>query len=215
MATSVDDLRSPRFWRAVVAEFVGTLFLVFIGCGSCLTWGPARSDKPTMVQMSLSFGLSVATMVWCIGNCSGGHINPAVTAAMLVTRHVSVAKAILYVIFQCAGAIAGAALLLGVTPSEFQGNLGSTLVNENLTPAQGFGVEFLITFVLVFTVFASVDSKRDDLGGSVPLTIGLSVTLCHLTAVSTHLTYSNTSMINPFNTNLIKAIRTQKILKTF
>lgn len=186
MATSLDDIKNPLFWRAIVAEFVGTLFLVLVGCGSCTGWDPA----PSVVQIALAFGLSVATMVWCIGNVSGGHINPAVTMAMLITRKISVARAILYVICQCVGAIAGSALLMGVTPQKLRGPLGMTTVSSDLTEEQAFGVEFLITFVLVFTVFGSCDSKRTDLNGSAPLTIGLSVTMCHLFAVK----YTGASM---------------------
>ena len=72
--------------------------------------------EPSMVQISLCFGLMVATMVWCIGHISGGHINPAVTIGMLITRKVSVARAVFFVIVQCIGAVIGSAILYGVTP---------------------------------------------------------------------------------------------------
>lgn len=198
MLTSLDDIRSLRFWKAVVAEMVGVIFLVFVGCGSCTGWagaeaplnGSFRSDvseelkNPSVVQIALCFGLIVGTMVWCIGHVSGGHINPAVTAAMCVTRKISLARGLFYVIAQCAGAILGAGVLKAVTPSPYSGSLGSTLVSPLITPGQGVGIEFLITFVLVLTVFASCDGRRTDLAGSAPLTIGLSVTACHLAAVS-------------------------------
>ena len=89
MATSLDDVKTPRFWRALFAEFLGTMLLTFVGCGSCIGWEP----KPSVVQIALAFGLSVATMVWCIGSVSGGHINPAVTVAMLITRKVRARQA--------------------------------------------------------------------------------------------------------------------------
>ena len=183
MVTSIDDVKNPLFWRSVAAELLGTLFLVLVGAGSCIPW--EKEYQPTIVQIALCFGLIVATMVWCIGHVSGGHINPAITVAMLITRKVSVAKAVLYIIAQIIGAMLGAGFLKGVTPSNFTGTLGATVPNDHIGPQQAFGVEFLITFVLVFTVFSSVDSKRDDLKGSAPLTIGLSVTVCHLWAVST------------------------------
>jgi aquaporin-4 len=182
MVTSLDDIKSFRFWRAVVAEFWGTLLLTMVGCGSVVTW-----DKDgKLVQIALCFGLSVATVVWIIGHVSGGHINPAVTVAFFITRRISLARAIFYVISQCIGAVVGAALLFGLTPASHrnQGSLGVTKVNPELTGAQAFGVEFFVTIVLVLTVFASCDKKRKDLNGSFPLSIGLSVTMCHLFAVS-------------------------------
>lgn len=180
MAKSLDDVKSPLFWRGVAAELLGTMFLVFVGCGSCVKMG---EEGPTVVQIALCFGLIVATMVWCLAHVSGGHINPAVTVAMLITRKVSVARAVLYVFSQCVGAIIGAGLLYGVIPAEKRSGMGFTGPNADVNPHQAFGIEFLITFVLVFTVFATCDSKRTDINGSGPLTIGLSVTVCHLFAV--------------------------------
>ena len=71
-----------------------------------------------------------------------------------------------------------------MTPAALRGPLGATIPDKALEHHQAFGVEFFITFVLLFTVFASTDSQRTDLGGSVPLTVGLSVSVCHLWAVS-------------------------------
>lgn len=188
MATSLDDIRSLRFWRAVGAELLGTLILTMIGCGSVVTW----DDDGKLVQIALCFGLSVATAVWIIGHVSGGHINPAVTVAFFVTRRISLARAIFYLLSQCVGAIIGAAVLYGVTPASHRhnGSLGLTKVNPELTGAQAFGVEFFITLVLVLTVFASCDKRRKDLNGSFPLSIGLSVTMCHLFAIQ----YTGSSM---------------------
>ena len=77
-------------------------------------WG---DGIPSMVQIALCFGLIVGTMVWCIGHISGGHINPAVTVALLVTRKISVVRAVLFVVAQCLGAIIGAAFLKVTTKS--------------------------------------------------------------------------------------------------
>lgn len=187
MATSIDDLKSVFFWRSVIAEALGTLLLVFVGCGSCLSWeDPNRtpkSDYNPVVQIAFCFGISVATIVWGIGHVSGGHINPAVTSAFLITRRISFAKAIFYISAQCIGAIFGALILKGVTPYQRWGTLGNTMLNDEMEAGRAFGVELMITFVLVFTVFASCDGKRNDLKGSAPLTIGLSVTMCHLFAI--------------------------------
>lgn len=184
MASSLDDLKSSFFWRALAAEALGTLVLVLVGCGTCVGGQEWETFAPSIVQISLAFGLAVATMVWCIAHLSGGHINPAVTAAMLACRKISIARALLYVAAQCTGAMAGAGILKGLTPTNVEGNLGLTSISTGLTREQGFGVEFMVTMILVLTVFASCDVKRTDLNGSAPLTIGFSVTLCHLFAVS-------------------------------
>eukprot|EP00918_Siedleckia_nematoides_P070300 GHVU01153452.1.p1 GENE.GHVU01153452.1~~GHVU01153452.1.p1 ORF type:complete len:281 (+),score=24.85 GHVU01153452.1:141-983(+) len=203
MSTSIQDLKSKKFYIALLSELLGTLFLVFVACGACSDTGE-DNRVPSVVQISLAFGLSVATMVWCICNVSGGHINPAVTAGMLVTRKISVVRAVLYIVAQCVGAIIGAGLLRAVTPAGLNDKLGITNLGNYTVPklgtvavsaGQGFGIELLITFVLVFTVFASCDGNRKDLNGSAPLQIGLSVTMCHLFAVK----FTGSSM-NPART---------------
>ncbi|ESO82234.1 hypothetical protein LOTGIDRAFT_170145 [Lottia gigantea] len=188
MVTSLDDIQSVKFWKAVIAEFLGTMLLVLVACGSCITLGKATA--PTITQISLCFGLSVATIVWNIAHVSGGHINPAVTVGMFAARKISLARACFYVLFQLVGSIVGAGLLMAMTPVEKHGTLGMTLVSDKINIGQAVGIEFFITFILVFTVFASCDSKRKDLNGSIPLTIGLSVTMCHLFAIQ----YTGSSM---------------------
>ena len=187
---SLDDLRAPQFWRAVAGEALGTMVLVFVGCGSCVNWESkeaeplqAKASRPTIVQISLTFGLTVATMVWCLSHIGSGHINPAISAALLVTRRISVAKALLFIIAQCVGAVVGAAILKSVTPVELNSSLGHTNIADGVRPGQAFGVELVITFILAFTVYASYDENRNDIDGSRALAVGISVTVCHLSAV--------------------------------
>ncbi|GFT16935.1 aquaporin AQPAe.a [Nephila pilipes] len=180
----IDELSwSSTLWRSLPAEFLGTGFLVLVACGSCTGWGTEYDQTPSMVQIALCFGLIVATMVQSICHISGGHINPAVTAGMLVAGRCSVLRAMLYVVMQCAGGIAGAAVLKSVTPDELNTSLGMTALHPKVTPVQGTAVEFLITFVLVFTVFGVCDGNRLDVKGSAPLAIGFSITACHLWAI--------------------------------
>ncbi|KAF8788986.1 Aquaporin AQPAn.G like protein [Argiope bruennichi] len=180
----IDELSwSSTLWRSLPAEFLGTGFLVLVACGSCTGWGTGYDETPSIVQIALAFGLIVGTMVQCICHISGGHINPAVTAGMLVAGKISVLRALMYIVMQCAGGIAGAAVLKSVTPDALNTTLGQTMLHEKVTAVQGTGVEFLITFVLVFTVFAVCDSNRLDVKGSAPLAIGLSITACHLWAI--------------------------------
>jgi len=168
--------------RSCAAEAIGTLFLVLIGCGACL------NHEKDFVRIALAFGVTVATMAQSIGHVSGCHINPAVTAGLLVGQKIGLVKALLYVVSQCLGAILGAGLLKVFYPSDISstssGYLGLTALSK-ISPGQGFGVEFFITFVLVLVVFGSAadDIAAKNTKGSAPLAIGLSITTCHLYAV--------------------------------
>jgi aquaporin-4 len=120
---------TQAFWKAVSAEFLATLIFVLLGVGSTINWGGSENPLPVdMVLISLCFGLSIATMVQCFGHISGGHINPAVTVAMVCTRKISIAKSVFYIIAQCLGAIIGAGILYLVTPPSVVGGLGVTTV---------------------------------------------------------------------------------------
>ena len=180
--SSLEDIKSRGFWRAVGAEFMGTAFLVLVACGSCLSdTDPDLNSKVT--RISLTFGLSVGTIVWAICNVSGGHINPAVSFGFLVTRKISIVRFFFYVVFQMVGAIVGAAILLAVTPSAYTGTLCTSDTSVNASVGQVFGIELIITFIFVLTVLATCDSQREDQRGSGPLAIGLAITMCHLWAV--------------------------------
>jgi len=171
------DLKKVDTYKALVAELVGTMVLVFVGCGSCTQ---TEAHPARVVDIAFAFGIAVATMAQAVGHVSGCHINPAVTCGMLVARHISVVKALLYIIVQCLGGVVGAAILKGVSPP---GAWGDTQVNPSITSAQAFGIELVITFVLVLVVFGVCDDRRNDVKGSAPLAIGLSITACHLVAV--------------------------------
>lgn len=120
---------TQAFWKAVTAEFLAMLIFVLLSLGSTINWGGTEKPLPVdMVLISLCFGLSIATMVQCFGHISGGHINPAVTVAMVCTRKMSIAKSVFYVTAQCLGAIIGAGILYLVTPPSVVGGLGVTTV---------------------------------------------------------------------------------------
>lgn len=133
---------TKAFWRAVAGEFLATLFFVLISIGSSVGWGGVRGPTDILL-ISLCFGLSIATMVQGFGHISGGHLNPAVTAAMVCSRDLTLAKGIFYVLAQCLGAIAGAGILYLVTPAGVRGTLGVTSVMHTLSiwcniPVQGW-----------------------------------------------------------------------------
>jgi len=102
---------------------------------------------------------------------------------MLATGKIGVVRAMCYIIAQGVGAIAGAGILYGSTPVKYHGALGVTHIKDSVKPEQAFAVEFMVTFVLVFTYFANLEPKRVDMG-SRSLSVGLSVVLGHLFAVS-------------------------------
>ncbi|XP_059172987.1 aquaporin AQPAe.a-like [Physella acuta] len=179
MKENVEDLRTPNLWLALTSEFAGTLIITLLGCGTWSSWQLGGGSVPT----ALTFGLTVATVVWVFNHISGGHVNPAVSIAALFTRRVSIIRGVLYIIAQVVGGIVGAAILYGLTPVKYHGILGANVLAPEVTSAQGFGVELLVTFVYVLTFFACLDEKRTDLRGSAPLTIGLAVVVCHLFAI--------------------------------
>ncbi|XP_074644333.1 aquaporin-4-like [Tubulanus polymorphus] len=176
-----DEIKTYQFWKSVRCEFLITLLLVFMGCGSYNIWhsGTEYSD----IRVALAFGFSVATLMQCVGHISGAHMNPAVTMAMLVTRNVSILRTLFYIVAQCLGGVAGAGILYGLTPNTSATHLGVTYVHPEVPLGQAFGIEFMTTFLMVFTVFANVDSKRAEMG-SRALSVGLSVIIGHLLAIN-------------------------------
>ncbi|XP_064473014.1 neurogenic protein big brain-like isoform X2 [Ornithodoros turicata] len=184
-----DEIRTLELWRAVIGECLATFFYVFLVCGAHVSW-PGYAE-PSELVIALTAGTAVATLVQCYGHISGAHLNPAVTLAMVATRKVSPLRALLYITAQCGGAIAGAALLYGVTVPGHQSSLGSSRPHEALGAWQAFGVEFVLTFLLVSTVFASRDPNRNHLGGE-----GLPIGFAYLSCTLTGLPASGASM-NP------------------
>nr|AOS89751.1 aquaporin [Helix pomatia] len=170
------EAKTSRFVRAVLAEAVGTAMLVIVGCGSVSTLNKGLHPGAETMAVAFSFGFALAMIIWMFGHISGAHVNPCVSIGFLVTGHVSLLKTICYIIAQVAGAIAGAGLLKAIIPSGWQGNLGTTTLDENVTIWQGVIIEVIATFCLVMTVFASCDRLRTDHSGSIALAIGFCVT---------------------------------------
>ncbi|KAI8429925.1 hypothetical protein MSG28_000395 [Choristoneura fumiferana] len=157
--------------RAFLAEFIGNLLLNLFGCGACVNIANSNA-APDIVLIALAFGLSVFAIV-----------SVSVTAGLAAAGRVKPARAVLYVIAQCAGATAGSGLLKALTPDRAAGKLGVTALGTDVTPLQGFGIEFFLGFVLVFVVCGVCDPNKPDSKATAPLAIGLTVTLGHLLAV--------------------------------
>ena len=112
-------------------------------------------------------------------------------------------RALLYVVVQSVGALAGAGILKGLSANGTNDGLCMTKPSDGVTLEEVFGIETVITFVLVFTVFATCDSLRTGFGGSGPLAIGLSISMCHLWAVRS---YYNNNNNNNTHDNVYSAV---------
>uniref|UniRef100_A0A0A9VSJ4 Aquaporin AQPcic n=1 Tax=Lygus hesperus TaxID=30085 RepID=A0A0A9VSJ4_LYGHE len=166
--------------RALVAEFLGTMLLVVVGCGACVGSDVAQ---PTTLSIALAFGFIIASVVQMIGHISGAHINPAVTIGLLACGRIGLIMSILYIPFQLAGAVAGAALLQYLVPELKKDAIGVVSVGAGLTEGQAFAVEAVITAVLLLVVCAVTDPNRSDLANSAPVAIGLAIACSHIFAV--------------------------------
>jgi len=176
--------------KSLLAELVGTLMLVFVGCGSCVGGSEASlSDQANIVRISLCFGLTVATLAASIGHVSGCHVNPAVTVGLVAGGKVGAVKGCLYMISQCVGAILGSYVLhiFLYHSKDVRGAaaLGATTITPGVSPGQGCVIELVLGLVLVLVVFAAAGDQVNarDVKGSPPLAIGLAITACHLFAI--------------------------------
>ncbi|CAH2239854.1 aquaporin AQPAe.a-like [Pararge aegeria] len=163
--------------KQLFAEFLGTFLYISI----CLLAG--TNIEPNVVAVALANGLLIASVVQIIGQISGGHINPAVTVGVFACGRIKLMKAFLYIIAQILGSLIGSTVAYAITDSDSRHELGATVPRKELRADQVFGLEFIMTFVLVAVVLSVLDTKRSDRGlGSAPLAIGLSVTACQVSA---------------------------------
>lgn len=100
--TKFKEMATRQFWTEFAAEFLATMVLVLVVCGSSLTWDKS-SAPPAVIHTALTAGMSIATAILMVGHISGGHVNPSVTIAMLVARKISVLRGIFYVLAQVMG----------------------------------------------------------------------------------------------------------------
>jgi MIP family channel proteins len=161
----------------VVAEFLGTFALVFIGAGSVVVAIGNGGGYAGLVGVALAHGLVLAVFVSNLGHISGGHYNPAVTIAVWAGGKIESARALLYVLFQLVGAVVGAGLLRWVLPEQAWRNasLGATLVSHRFGITNGKAVllEAILTFFLVMTVYAVAVDDRGTFKSIAGLPIGL------------------------------------------
>jgi len=169
-------------WRAIIAELLGTLLYVFISSGVAIAGNAMSVGLPfyhSLLVVSLGNGIAFTVLVFTFYHLSGGHLNPATTWAALITRRMGVLRGLAYMVAQVAGAILGALLASAATPSEYHGNLGSHFWEQNLSDFNGFLIQAVLTFILVFVVFATYYDPV-GLGHLAPLPIGLTVVFGYL-----------------------------------
>jgi MIP family channel proteins len=165
--------------KQCVAEFVGTFALIFIGVGVIANHANLNSNAG-LLAVALAHGLTIAVMVSATGAISGGHLNPAVTFALLVGGKIDAKRSAAYWIAQLAGAVIAAAMVgMLLDSADAPGKAlvlkGTPSVGKAATPLQSIGIEAVLTFFLAFVVYGSaVDVRAPKIGG---LAIGLTVAL--------------------------------------
>ncbi len=154
--------------KALIAEFIGTFALIFIGAGA------GALGVGGLVGVALAHGLVIFAFASAYGDISGTHINPAVTIGLWVGKKVDTNTAVSYIIVQLLGGIVGGLALSFVFGGADNG-LGATVLASGVTPVQGLVLETILTFFLANTVLHTAGSGN---GGNVaPLAIGMTLTL--------------------------------------
>src|ERR1700674_3766264 len=178
--------------KKYVAEFIGTLALILIGCGAIVIGGFGPAFPLGILPVALAFGLTVMAMAYGIGPVSGAHLNPAVTVGMWVAGRIETTDAVGYIVAQLLGGIAGAGLLVLILQGRLQGydvaaaGLGQTGWGQGYLG--GFGLpaailtEFVATLLFIVVILGATSAK-----GSTPvagLAIGLTLVVLHLAFIN-------------------------------
>lgn len=172
-----DDSFSLGSIKAYIAEFISTLLFVFAGVGSAIAYNKLTSDAALdpagLVAVAVCHGFALFVAVAVGANISGGHVNPAVTFGLALGGQITVLTGLFYWIAQLLGATAASYLLKVVT-----GGLAVPIhsVAAGVGAAEGVVMEIIITFALVYTVYATAaDPKKGSLGTIAPIAIGFIV----------------------------------------
>jgi len=184
--------------KKLAAEFLGTFWLVFGGCGSAVLAAAFPEIGIGLLGVSLAFGLTVLTMAYAVGHISGGHFNPAVTVGLFTARRIPASDLLPYIVAQLIGAIAAAAVLYLIATGKAGFDVTAGFASN------GFGdhspgkysllaaivMEVVMTFFFLMIILGSTDPRAPQ--SLAPLAIGLALTLIHLVSIPV----TNTS-VNP------------------
>ena len=184
--------------KRAAAEFFGTFWLVFGGCGAAVLAAGFPAVGIGFAGVALAFGLTVLTMVYAVGHISGGHFNPAVSLGLVVGKRFPASDLLAYVIAQVVGAIAAAGVLYVIA----SGTVGFDIRNgfalngyADHSPGgysllAGFVAEVVLTCFFLIVIMGATDERAPK--GFAPIAIGLCLTLIHLVCIPV----TNTS-VNP------------------
>jgi aquaporin Z len=181
------------------AEFLGTAWLVFGGCGSAVLAAAYPELGIGFAGVALAFGLTVLTMAYAVGHISGGHFNPAVTVGLWSGGRFPAREIVPYAVAQVLGAVAGAFVLyliasgkagFDVVGSGFAANGYGEHSPDGYSLVAGFVAEVVLTFFFLLVILGATDDRAP--AGFAPIAIGLCLTLIHLVSIPV----TNTS-VNP------------------
>jgi aquaporin Z len=179
--------------KKYLAEMVGTMVLVLMGCGVAVSLGcDPVANIPAVVGTAFAFGLAVVAMAYTIGGISGCHINPAITLGCLLTKRISAKDACMYMIFQVIGAFIGSAILYLLTSNSGLEGTGANDLQQGVEVAGGLIAEIVFTCVFVLVVLGATAKTNGATNNFAGLAIGLSLILVHLVCIR----YTGTS-VNP------------------
>jgi aquaporin Z len=175
--------------KRAVAEFLGTFWLVFGGCGSAVLAAAFPQLGIGFYGVALAFGLTVLTMAYAIGHISGCHLNPAVSIGLAVGKRFPVAELLPYVIAQVIGGIAGASVLYviasGKAGFDLSGGFAANGYGAHSPGGYSLGAclvaEVVLTFFFLMIIMGATDRRAP--AGFAPIAIGLGLTLIHLIGI--------------------------------
>lgn len=173
--------------KKYIAEFIGTMVLVTMGCGTAMLVGCDAASGSGYLLTALAFGLSIVAMAYSIGNISGCHINPAVSLGVYIRGGISGRDFLGYVIAQILGGLVGSLLLFGIFSLggviDQTGGMGANgLAGVNGSMVAGLLVEIVLTFIFVLTILG-VTSPKFRHGSFAGLVIGLTLTFVHILGI--------------------------------
>lgn len=170
--------------KKYLAEMVGTMVLVLMGCGSAIFNGGCGTPAQVLM-VAVAFGLSVVAMAYTIGGISGCHINPAITLGCMLSGRMKTSEGLMYMVFQVVGALIGSTILWLLTSNidmAYATTTGANTCAAGVSLTGGFLAELVFTFVFVLVVLGATDSEVGA-GNFAGLAIGLSLVLVHIVCI--------------------------------